>query len=213
MNSLLVIALVVVAVPIVLLVLWRMKKYFWDSFPKNWIQKQLRRLFWLVILPLIIVMLILAKQGVISVSGIIGRDVHLEGNTPLEKAQSFVEFLNQSGDYKTLGKISLVKIDYINSTWHYIAMINYTSEGVFNDQGLQPKYVSMIGDIIVKTSEFDSVKEIKLVSVFLDLKADSVTVNEEGLTNIRKSPEDWLRYIDQKPFDLIFIDINDGANP
>ncbi|MEK7281546.1 MAG: hypothetical protein AAB037_04245 [Chloroflexota bacterium] len=206
MNSWLVIALVVAAVPVGVLVLWRIKKYFWDGLPKNWLQKQSRRLFWLVILPTVIVGLILVRQGVIAIPNIAGRDVHLKGNTPLEKAQSLVEFLNRNSEYKTLGRISLVEIDYINSTWHYMAMMNYTSEGVFDDQGLQSKYVSMMGDIIVKTSEFDFVKEIRLVSVFLDLKADSVTVNEEGLKNIRNSPRAWVRYTDQKFFDLVFVE-------
>lgn len=134
----------------------------------------------------------------------------IKGDTPLEKTQSLVESLNQNPDYKTLGAVSLAKIDYGNSTWHYTVMINHTLSGISHDQELFQKYLSLMEDILVGTSEFDFVKEIRLVSFFVDLKADSVVVTEDALNNIRRYPQNWRDYPVQEFDDVVLINSDEG---
>lgn len=137
----------------------------------------------------------------------------IKGNTPLEKTQSLVESLNQNPDYKTFGTVSLAKIYYGDSIWYYTVMIHRTLNSISDDQELFRKYISLMEDILVGTSEFDFVKEIRLVSFFVDLKADSVVVTEDALNNIRRYPQNWRDYLSQEFYDVVLINSDEEESP
>ncbi|MBI2450285.1 MAG: hypothetical protein HYV47_01970 [Candidatus Nealsonbacteria bacterium] len=146
----------------------------------------------------------------------------IRGNTPLEKTQSLVDYLNKK-TAKDFANVSLLDIDYKTSTWYYTVMVHYPVERVFHDQGFQSKYIFLVGELVTKTVGFSFVKKIMIRSMFPDFMADIIEVDESGTVDIRKYPENWMEYVSQRFVGLAPIDLaepesapneeNPGKNP
>lgn len=132
----------------------------------------------------------------------------IKGNTPFEKTQSLVEYLNKNQEYKDFGRVSLGGIDYQTSTWGYTIMVFHSFQEVGKNQETLMKYFSLLREILSQTANFEFVEQIAVLVEFTDGYGFMVSVDKESIKNIRKYPGQALLYIQQKPMVMTPIDPN-----
>lgn len=135
----------------------------------------------------------------------------IKGNTPFEKTQSLVEYLNENQKYKDFGRVFLTDVDYQTSTWVYTAMIFRSLQEMGGDQEAQMKYFSLLREILSQTANFEFVEQIVMLVEFNDGSGFLVSADKEGVKKIREYPGQALLYIQQVPMAMAPINTDNGS--